>query len=79
VAEHGTVSYLSLFARDGVAVVCVGAPPFKEAHILLQAAFLQVRYLDVASAPRLLPAVLRAALNAAAPWFSLPRTTLVGT
>jgi hypothetical protein len=76
-AEHGTVSYMALFARDGAGCLCVGTPPFKEAHVLLQAPFVEVRYLDVEGVPRLLSAMLLSLLNAAAPWFRLPRTRLV--
>eukprot|EP00960_Hanusia_phi_P055793 763061-Hanusia_phi.AAC.8 len=33
VSEHGTVSYVGLFAGDGRTLVVVGRPPMKEAHV----------------------------------------------
>jgi hypothetical protein len=47
VTEHGTTSYLCLFAREGAVVIVVGSPPMKEGQVLLQATHIQVMYLSV--------------------------------
>ena len=81
-SEHGTVSYVALFARDGLPLVVVGKPPMKEAHVpaaeachhltcapqvLLQMTHVYTVYVDIAEGQEGIKAALLVALKVGRP------------
>uniref|UniRef100_A0A7S4H8J2 Uncharacterized protein n=1 Tax=Guillardia theta TaxID=55529 RepID=A0A7S4H8J2_GUITH len=66
-SEHGTVSYVALFARDGLPLVVVGKPPMKEAHVLLQMTHVYTVYVDVAEGQEGIKAALLVVLKVGRP------------
>lgn len=67
IAHHGTVAYISLFAREGAALLSVGKAPLKDAHVLLWASHVQTFFLTVDRvASELLPMMLLSLCRAGA-------------